>query len=436
MSRLDELRERIEQREARIAVIGQGYVGLPLAIEFARAGFCVVGIDSDESKVRQLRSGQSYIDDVESDAIREQIDLGRFSASTSYGELSRADCIHVCVPTPLRQTKEPDVSYIVAAVEQVRMRLRTGHLVVLGSTTYPGTTHELYLPLLAETGLEVGQDFSLAFAPERIDPGNRDCRIREVPKVVGGETDVCTRLATQMFETIFDQVVPVSSSQTAEMVKLLENTFRMINIGLANEVARICHQLGLNVWEVIDAAATKPYGFMKFEPGPGLGGHCIPVDPKYLSWKLRSLDYSTRFIDVASDVNGSMPAWVVERAQRRLNRDRIAVNAARILLLGMAYKANVSDTRESPALDIAIRFRELGASVCYHDPHVPEVSIGNLTYKSCELTETLLADADLVVILTAHPGIDYGRICVRARRILDTRNATARVENRACVEVL
>jgi UDP-N-acetyl-D-glucosamine dehydrogenase len=329
------------------------------------------------------------------------------------------------VPTPLTKTKDPDVSYIVSAVEEVMTRLRPGQLIVLGSTTYPGTTHELYRPMLEASGLRLGVDFGLAFAPERIDPANRDYALNEVPKVVGGETELGTRLAVRMFEAVFQEVVPVSNSQAAEMVKLLENTFRMINIGLANEVAMICDRLDLDVWEVIEAAATKPYGFMKFLPGPGLGGHCIPVDPNYLAWKLRSLNFNARFIDLASDVNQGMPIWVVERIVRMLNQDRLAVNGAKILLLGMAYKADVSDARESPAVDILVQLAALGAEVSYHDRWIPELPIEGRVHVSIELTDEALGESDLVVITANHSDVDYARVCSLAPRIFDTRNATA-----------
>ena len=436
MTRLHELEDRIARRDAKIAVIGLGYVGLPLALSFARAGFHVYGIDLDEEKVRELNAGRSYIDDIPSEELAAEVEAGRLEASTSYAVLSRADCINVCVPTPLRKTKDPDVSHIVSALEEVQKRLRSGHLVVLGSTTYPGTTHELYLPILAETGLEIGEDFCLAFAPERIDPGNKEFGIRDVPKVVGGETELCARLAARMYEAVFDKVVTVSSSQAAEMVKLLENTFRMINIGLANEVARICDTLGLDVWEVIDAAATKPYGFMKFVPGPGLGGHCIPVDPNYLSWKLRSLNFNARFIELASDINGAMPAWVVDRVLRILNRDRIAVNGSRILMLGMAYKNDVADIRESPALDVAVELERLGAEVRFHDPHVPEIDLAGRMRKSVDLTDEELVGADLVLITTAHTATDYARVCRLAPRVFDTRNATGKLGPQPNVERL
>ena len=424
-NRLQELEERIQSRQAEIAIIGLGYVGLPLALAFVRAGFRVFGIDRDEDRVGQLNAGKSYIEDVPADALRAALKGGRFEATSSSEVLSRCDCINICVPTPLRKTKEPDVSHIVSAVEDVQRRLRSGQLIVLGSTTYPGTTHELYRPMLEASGLRVGEDFCLAFAPERIDPGNQEFALNQVPKVVGGETEACTRLAARMFEPLFEQIVSVSSAQAAEMVKLLENTFRMINIGLANEIAMICDRLELDVWEVIDAAATKPYGFMKFLPGPGLGGHCIPIDPNYLAWKLRSMNFHARFIELASDINSAMPTWVVERALRILNRDRLAVNGSQILLLGVAYKAGVSDARESPAVDILSELVELGARVAYHDAHVPELSLEGRVHKSVELTDEALRSADLVIITTTHPGVDYARVVELAPRVLDTRNATA-----------
>jgi UDP-N-acetyl-D-glucosamine dehydrogenase len=425
VSRLADLERKIVSREAEIGVIGLGYVGLPLALAFAGAGFRVVGVDLDADKIGQLGRGRSYIGDVTDADVASAAAAGRFRATTSYEDIANADCVHVCVPTPLTKTKDPDVSFIVSAVEGIRAQLRPGQLIILGSTTYPGTTHELYRPMLEESGLRVGLDFALAFAPERIDPGNRDYALHEVPKVVGGETEVCTRLAAAIYQAIFDRVVPVSSSQAAEMVKLLENTFRMINIGLANEIALICDRLGLDVWEVIEAAATKPYGFMKFLPGPGLGGHCIPVDPNYLAWKLRSLNFNARFIELASEINGAMPEWVVERIGRILNVSRLPYNGSRILLLGLAYKADVSDLRESPAIDILVRLLELGAEVSYHDPWIAEAEVDARIHKSVALTDETLRETDLVVITTSHSDVDYDRVTRLARRVLDTRNATA-----------
>jgi UDP-N-acetyl-D-glucosamine dehydrogenase len=424
VTRLQELQGRIESREAHIGVIGLGYVGLPLALEFAKAGFRVDGFDLDAEKVRILSGGGSYIGDVPAEEVRGQVAAGRLAAHTDFGALSKSDVIHVCVPTPLTKTKDPDVSHIVRAVEEIRKRLRSGQLIVLGSTTYPGTTHDLFVPLLEETGLRCGVDFSVCFGPERIDPANKRFQVRQVPKVVGGETPLCAELGRQVFETVFDRVVSVSSTQAAEMVKLLENTFRAINIGLVNEVALMCSRLGLDVWEVIDAAATKPYGFMKFQPGPGLGGHCIPVDPTYLSWKMKALNFTARFIELATDVNGHMPEHVVTTIGDLLNEERSAVNGSRVLVLGAAYKADVSDVRESPALDILRLLDEKGADVRYHDPYVPELALEGRTFKSVELTDEELAGADLVVILTDHSVIDWNRVVAKAPRVYDTRNAT------------
>jgi UDP-N-acetyl-D-glucosamine dehydrogenase len=424
MSRLQELFARIESRSARVGVVGLGYVGLPLAVEFARAGFRVTGFDLDAEKVRILTEGGSYIGDVPAAGVRAERDAGRLEATSDFGALSAIDVIHVCVPTPLTKTRDPDVSFIVRAVEEIRRRLRSGQLVILGSTTYPGTTHDLFVPMLEETGLRVGSDFAVAFAPERIDPANTKFKVSQVPKVVGGETPLCTELAVKAYEPVFEHVVPVSSSQSAEMVKLLENTFRAINIGLANEVALMCARLGLDVWEVIDAAATKPYGFMKFQPGPGLGGHCIPVDPAYLAWKMKSLNFSARFIELATEINGHMPEYVASSIGDLLNEDRLPVNGSRILILGVAYKPDVSDVRESPAFDI-IRLLELkGAEVSYHDPHVPEMDLEGRPQKSVDLTDDVLRSCDLAVIVTHHSGVDYGRVVRLAPRIYDTRNAT------------
>ncbi len=427
MSRLRELSDRIDRREARIGLIGLGYVGLPLAVEFARSGFRVTGFDLDAEKVRAVGEGVSYVEDVPSEDVAKAVGEGKLSASTDFTELSALDVINICVPTPLTRSKDPDVSYLAAALEEIRKRLRAGQLIILGSTTYPGTTHDLVVPMLEATGLRVGSDFALAFAPERIDPGNRRFKVREVPKVVGGETALCAELARKIFETVFDTVVTVSSSQSAEMVKLLENTFRAINIGLANEVALMCDRLGLDVWEVIEAAATKPYGFMKFLPGPGLGGHCIPVDPTYLAWKMKSLNFPARFIDLATEINNHMPEHVADKVADVLNEDRIAVNGARVLVLGVAYKPDVSDMRESPALDVVRILAAKGAEISYHDPHVREVEVAETPYKSVDLTDEVLASADIAVIVTDHGSVDYDRVVARAERVFDTRNATRAV---------
>ena len=424
MSRLTELADRIESRDARIGVIGLGYVGLPLAVEFAQAGFDVTGFDIDSSKVDSIEKGVSYIEDVPSADIKETQSAGRLHATSDFSELTRLDIINICVPTPLTRTKDPDVSHMASAVEEIRRRLRSGQLIILGSTTYPGTTQELFVPMLEESGLEVGEDFSLAFAPERIDPGNKEFTVRNVPKVVGGQTPLCTQLASQIFGTIFDDIVPVSSTQSAEMVKLLENTFRAINIGLANEIALMCQRLDLDVWEVIEAAATKPYGYMKFLPGPGLGGHCIPVDPSYLSWKMKSLNFPARFIDLATDINTRMPEHVCERIADLLNHDKKSVNGAKILILGVAYKSNVGDMRESPALDVMRILAEKGGDVSYADPHVASLDLEGVTYKDVGASDETLAKADLVVILTDHKAFDYKSIVDNAKRVFDTRNAT------------
>lgn len=427
MSRLQELGQKIDGREAQIGIVGLGYVGLPLAIEFAKEGFRVTGFELDNEKVRLLQESRSYIEDVPAAEIAEVRAKGRFDATTDFGRLSQMDVINVCVPTPLTKTKDPDMSFIARSVEEIRKRLRGGQLVILGSTTYPGTTHELFVPILEQSGLKCGTDFAVAFAPERIDPANKKFKVRSVPKVVGGETSLCTELAVKTYQTIFDTVVPVSCSQSAELVKLLENTFRAINIGLANEVALMCHKLGLDVWEVIEAAATKPYGFMKFLPGPGLGGHCIPVDPTYLSWKMKSLNFSARFIELATEINGHMPDHVAERVGDLLNEDRLPVNGSHILILGAAYKPDVSDMRESPALDVIKLLRSKGGNVRYHDPHVPEIDLEGTTLKSVDLSDDALSSADIVVIVTDHSCIDYERVVNLSHRVFDTRNATKNV---------
>jgi UDP-N-acetyl-D-glucosamine dehydrogenase len=428
VNRLHELGQRIDAREACIGVIGLGYVGLPLAVEFSKAGFRVTGFDVDANKVDALGKGVSYIDDVPGADVEAAVSSEKLTATTDFGELSTCDVINVCVPTPLTKARDPDVSHMAKALEEIRKRIRTGQLVILGSTTYPGTTHELFVPMLEGTGLRVGQDFALAFAPERIDPANREFAVRNVPKVVGGETPLCAELAAKVFSTVFARIVTVSSTQSAEMVKLLENTFRAINIGLANEVALMCDRLGLDVWEVIEAAATKPYGFMKFLPGPGLGGHCIPVDPTYLAWKMKSLNFPARFIELATEINGHMPEHVVDKVQDLLNLDRIAVNGARILVLGAAYKPDVSDMRESPALDVTRLLAAKGAEIRVHDPHVPEFQLEDgTTFKSEDLTDDLLENTDIVVIITDHAAVDYARVVEKAPRIFDTRNATRNV---------
>jgi len=424
IDRLEELGAKIDDRSATIGVIGLGYVGLPLAVELANVGFKVIGFEVDAEKVRQIERGVSYIGDVPTADVKALVEAGRLSATTDFDELHGVQIVNICVPTPLTRTKDPDISFMARAVEQIKERLHPGTLVILGSTTYPGTTDELFVPALEETGLKVGKDFALAFAPERIDPANTKFKVKNVPKVVGGATPLCTELACKLFDTIFESTVPVSSTQTAEMVKLLENTFRAINIGLVNEVALMCERLNLDVWEVIDAAATKPYGFMKFLPGPGLGGHCIPVDPSYLSWKMKSLNFSARFIDLATEINSRMPEHVADRVTELLNEDRLAVNGAAILVIGVAYKKDVGDMRESPAIDVIGTLARKGGEIRYHDPYVRECEIDGVRYKGVDLTDEAIAAADLVVILTDHSNIDYVNLVEKAARIFDTRNAT------------
>jgi len=410
-------------RVKRAAVIGLGYVGLPLAVEMARAGITVIGLDVDEGKVATVNAGRSHITDVTDAEVRRWVKAGRLFASTDFDRLCTVEAVSICVPTPLRKTKDPDVSFISAAVEQVAPRLQPGQIIILESTSYPGTTDEMLLPILSENGRRAGRDFYLAFSPERVDPGNPVYKTKNTPKVVGGVTPNCTRAAVEFYGRIFDTVVPVSSTRAAEMVKLLENTFRAVNIGLVNEVAIMCNRLGLDVWEVIDAASTKPFGFMPFYPGPGLGGHCIPVDPLYLSWKLKSLNYTARFIELATEINASMPYYVITRIAAILNGAKKPINGSRILVLGVAYKKNVGDVRESPALDIIHLLRERGARLEYSDPHVQTLHHAGIDMKSVPLSPKRLKEYDLVVLVTNHEAFDTGKIARNARLLFDTRNA-------------
>jgi UDP-N-acetyl-D-glucosamine dehydrogenase len=415
------LAQKIDDRSAIVGVIGLGYVGLPLVVEFARNGFRVLGVDVDGRKVEAINQGRSYIQDVPGELLRSQVEAGLVSATTDFDRLAEADAMSICVPTPLGKTKDPDMSFVVAATESVAKRLRPGQLIVLESTTYPGTTEELLLPVLSRSGLRVGEDFFLAFSPERVDPGNPVYGVRNTPKVVGGVTPVCTEMAVRLYATAIERVLPVSSTAAAETVKLLENTFRSVNIGLVNEIAIMCDRLKLDVWEVIDAASSKPFGFMPFYPGPGLGGHCIPIDPLYLSWKMKALNYRARFIELASEVNASMPEYVVSKVVAALNRVRKAANGSRILVIGVAYKRNIDDTRESPALDIVKLLRGLGAEVDYHDPHVPVLRIDGVVLESRPLEA---AGRDLAVIATDHGGIDWAAVVDAFPLVVDARNAT------------
>ncbi len=421
---VERLKHKIASRDAVIGVVGVGYVGLPLCVEMGRVGFRVIGFEVNEAKVDALNRGVSYIGDVSDTTLRPLVDEGRLEATSDFSRLSECDAISICVPTPLNKTKDPDVSYVVKAAEAISAHLHPGTLVVLESTTYPGTTRDLVLPLLARSGYEVGKEFFLAFSPERVDPGQTTFTIRNTPKVMGGVTPVCTEVATQLYGTFIDQVVPVSSTEVAETVKLLENTFRAVNIALVNETAIICRKLGLDVWEVIDAAATKPFGFMPFYPGPGLGGHCLPIDPLYLSWLLKSLNYNARFIELASDINGKMPYVVVDIVGDALNEQAKAFKGSRILVLGVAYKRDISDIRESPALDIIAVLQDKHADVAYHDPYVPEITVGNRTFTSQPIDGDHLEAYDCVVITTDHRCFDYQDIVDRAKMVVDTRNAT------------
>jgi UDP-N-acetyl-D-glucosamine dehydrogenase len=417
-----ELEEKIKSRTARVGIIGLGYVGLPLAMEFAKAGFSVTGIDIQESKVSQLNRGDSYVQDVPTDTLKKWVSGGKFRATSDFSAILDLDTINIAVPTPLRKTKDPDMSYIVSACQETAKYLGPGKLVILESTTYPGTTDELVLPMLEAPGWKVGEDFFLCFSPERVDPGNAQYQTANIPKVVGGITPACTRLGALLYAQALEKVVPVSSTSVAEMVKLLENTFRMINIGLVNEMALMCDRMGINVWEVIDAAATKPFGFMPFYPGPGLGGHCIPIDPFYLSWKTKQAGIEARFIELAGYINGQMPHFVVDKIQNALNDHSKALKGSHVHILGAAYKRNIDDVRESPALDIILLLERRGSRVTYSDPFV-----ATLRLDDHELTAqdpiAMAGQADCVVVVTDHGGVDYAAIVDRARLIVDTRNA-------------
>ncbi len=425
----EKLKEKIEKKKAVVGVIGLGYVGLPLAVEFGDQGFMVLGFDINKKKVDLINSGRSDIDDIKDEPVKKLVQKGLLKATTNFALLRKADCISICVPTPLSKTKDPDVSYILSAVNQVRKYLHPGQLVVLESTTYPGTTEELILPILEETGLKVGKDFFLSFSPERVDPANKNFTVKNTPRVVGGLTPLCTRISKLFYEQIIGKVVPVSSTQSAEMVKLLENTFRSVNIGLVNEVALMCDRLKIDVWEIIHAADTKPFGFMPFYPGPGLGGHCIPIDPHYLSWKLKSLNYYARFIELAGEINSHMPEYVVERVTRILNQVKKTLKDSNILVLGVAYKKNIRDVRESPALDVIKLLQNAGAKVKYNDPYVPSILMNSHIMKSAKLTSALLKKTDCVVIVTDHSTFNYDWIVRNSKLIFDTRNATKLVKD-------
>jgi UDP-N-acetyl-D-glucosamine dehydrogenase len=420
---LTTLLHRIQEGKARIGIIGLGYVGLPLGVVFAEAGIQVVGIDVNQKVVDGLNDGVSHIEDIPSERLKPLVDQGLFSATTDFSVIESCDGVSICVPTPLRKTGDPDISYIIAATEKIAKYVHPGLVVVLESTTYPGTTREVILPSLEESGLTAGEDFFLAFSPERVDPGREDWTTVNTPKVIGGVTPACVEAATALYGSALETIIPVTSPESAEMVKLLENTFRAVNIGLANELLLMCDKLGLDAWEIIDAAATKPFGFMKFTPGPGLGGHCIPIDPLYLSWKLRTLNYTARFIDLASEVNTGMPEYWVQKVQNKLNEAGKAVNGSRVLIVGIAYKKDISDMRESPALDIIALLQAKGADVIYHDPHVPSFQEDSHELTSVTDLDDALASSDCTVIVTDHSDYDWDAINESARLIVDTRRA-------------
>lgn len=426
----EDLIQKLKNKNARVAILGLGYVGLPLAVVFAEAGFNVTGIDPDAGKVDSLKNGISYIPDVKTESVAALVKSGRFSATTDFSVLKEMDAVSICVPTPLRQTGDPDMSFIISAADELSKYMHKGMVVVLQSTTYPGTTRELLLPKLGgENGLKVGKDFFLAFSPERVDPGRVDFTTKNTPKVMGGITEACGEVATAWYEGAIDVVHRVSSAEAAEMAKLLENTFRMINIGLVNELAMMCERLGVDVWEVIDAAATKPFGFMKFTPGPGLGGHCIPIDPLYLSWKMKSFNYNARFIELASEINTNMPRYVVERIMDALNDKSKALKGSKILVLGVAYKPDVSDVRESPALDVIGLLQNKGAKVEYHDPYIPHIHHETDGWHMDSVKDMMssVKESDAVIIITNHKAYDYEAIVNSANFVFDSRNATRKI---------
>jgi UDP-N-acetyl-D-glucosamine dehydrogenase len=437
MSIKQALLEKIEKREAQVAVVGLGYVGLPLAVEFAEAGFNVIGLDVDARKIDLLNLGESYIPDIPTEQVAPLVKSGKLRGTTDYAELRNTDTINICVPTPLRKTKDPDMSFIISSINSIAEIAHEGMFVGLESTTYPGTTEEIILPKLEEQGLKAGETVFIAFSPERIDPGNQVFQVRNTPKVVGGITPHCSEIAAALYSVAVDTVIPVSSPTAAEMVKLLENTFRAVNIGLVNEMAVMCDKLGLDVWEIIQAASSKPFGFMPFYPGPGLGGHCIPIDPHYLSWKLKTVNYNARFIELASDINTSMPFYVLDKITNALNDDSKSVRGAKVVVLGAAYKRDIDDVRESPALDIMMLLHNKGAKVCYHDPHVPSLRLDGLgVVQSCDYNNELLDAADCVVIVTDHSSYHWQHVVDHSQLIVDTRNATHKINGKARVVML
>ncbi len=437
MSYKQQLLDRLNNREAKVGIVGLGYVGLPLAVEFAEAGFTVIGLDVSREKVEMLNRGESYIMDIPTERLNPLVKAGRFCATTNYDDLQQADTVSICVPTPLRKTKDPDMSFVIESVNSVAEVCHDGMLVILESTTYPGTTEEIICTKLASKGFTIGENVFVAFSPERIDPGNPQYGVRNTPKVIGGVTPDCLEVTVALYSTAVNHVVPVSSPTTAEMVKLLENTFRAVNIGMVNEMAVMCDKLGVDVWEVIQAASSKPFGFMPFYPGPGLGGHCIPVDPHYLSWKLKTLNYNARFIELASEINTSMPLYVMTKITDALNEVGKSVKNSKVVVLGVAYKRDVNDVRESPALDILGLLRDKGANVVYNDPFIPRVRLeGESSMSSVPYSDELLTSADCVVIVTDHTSYDWQHVLDHAKIVVDTRHVTPPLKGQAEVVLL
>jgi len=430
-----DLLSRLKANDFTAVVIGLGYVGLPLAMEYARAGIDVIGVDVDGAKVRALKAGKSYIGDIPPETVKKAVASGKFSATTDFSAVAMADTVNICVPTPLRKTKDPDLSYIVGAMEHIVEYLHKDMLIVLESTTYPGTTEEILAPMIGNKGFKVGRDIFLAFSPERVDPGNEKYTTRNIPKVVGGVTPRCGKMAAALYSGVMEKVHPVSNAAAAEMVKLLENTFRSVNIGLVNEIALMANQMGIDIWEGIEAAKTKPCGFMPFYPGPGIGGHCIPLDPFYLSWKAKQFGFESRFIELAGVVNGQMPHYTVDRVGEALNRFRKAINGAKVLVLGVAYKKNISDVRESPALDILHLLQKKGAVLSYCDPYVPEVRDGVIDLKASPFSAATLRKADCVLVVTDHSAFDYKMVWREAKVVVDTRNALKGMDGRKVVKL-
>ncbi len=419
----------IESRKAKVGIVGLGYVGLPLAVEFAQGGFAVTGFEVDAQKVRDIKDGESYIPDVPCDTISSLVKKGLLSATLDFAGLKKMDAVIICVPTPLRKSKDPDVSYIVSSVKETRKYLRRGQLIMLESTTYPGTTRELVKPMLEASGLKAGKDFHLAFSPERVDPGNKKYGVKNTPKVVGGLTPACTAHAAALYGAVINTVLPVSNTETAELVKLLENTFRAVNIAMINEMALMCHKLKLDVWEVVGAAASKPFGFMPFYPGPGIGGHCIPLDPHYLGWKMKTLNFEPRFIELAGAINSSMPEHVVARLGEILNEKGKALSRSKVLMIGMAYKPDISDPRESPARDVLTLLEHTGAKADFYDPYVSETDVEGEVRRSRKDALKRIKEYDCVLVITPHSCIDYKALVKKARLVFDTRNATKGIKD-------